>query len=331
MDLLLERRKALFAGMDCESVLLASEGKSFLYFAGCEIDGCYLVLKKSGGVLLAPEMNFEAAKKESHYPVKRLGQKAAMAIKKECGGGRVGFHAGEMPSSKYLALLKKAKIRLVNVADKIGSIRGRKAPQEIEKIAQAAKAARLILDGLDPWEFATEQELAFNLKIAALKQGCEVAYEPIVASGKNSRFPHHRAGNSPLGKMVLVDFGVRKDGYCSDLSRCYFKESGREEQAYEKCKEALEEILGSLHSFEKGNELAAFAERLIRKKGLPKPIHAIGHGIGLEVHEFPSLGKKSKDPLQGSVLALEPAAYFGSFGVRHEEMVASTKEGWRKI
>ena len=69
----------------------------------------------------------------------------------------------------------------------------------------------------------------------------------------------------------------------------------------------------------------------IEKHGLPKLIHSIGHGIGLEVHDYPHLGKKSQDSLEGAVLAIEPAAYFKSFGVRYEEMVANTKKGWKRL
>ena len=67
------------------------------------------------------------------------------------------------------------------------------------------------------------------------------------------------------------------------------------------------------------------------KHGLPRLGHAIGHGVGLEVDEYPHLGKSSRDSLEGAVLAIEPAAYFKSFGVRYEGMVVNTKKGWRKI
>ena len=73
------------------------------------------------------------------------------------------------------------------------------------------------------------------------------------------------------------------------------------------------------------------AEKVMKRKGLPRLIHAIGHGIGLEVHEYPGLHRNSSDRLEGCVLAIEPAAYFKDFGVRFEGMVANTKAGWRKI
>jgi Xaa-Pro aminopeptidase len=60
-------------------------------------------------------------------------------------------------------------------------------------------------------------------------------------------------------------------------------------------------------------------------------IHSIGHGVGLDVHECPRFGSKSKDPLEGAVLAIEPAAYFADFGVRYEEMAANFNGRWKKI
>ena len=137
---------------------------------------------------------------------------------------------------------------------------------------------------------------------------------------------------SRLGNFVLVDFGVRHGGYCSDFTRCYFrKKAAQERAAYEKCRRIFEEIVAGLPSCRTGRDVALLSEKVMKKKGLPPLIHSIGHGIGLEVHEYPHLGAKSDEKLEGAVLALEPAAYFARFGVRYEGMVAHVKGKWREI
>jgi Xaa-Pro aminopeptidase len=337
MGELAERRGAFFRGAGFKTALFYSGdgpggcNASFRYFAGCEIDGSYLVLRPEGGRLLAHGMNYRMARAASHYPVKLLGRERAKGIRSACGRGKVGVVGGEMPASRYLALKKHAKLRLVEADAKALEARGFKSKSEIGQLEKSAKIARGILEGLRPWEHGTEESLAAHLKMAALETCAEISFEPIVATGSNAAFPHHRPGAKKLQDAVLVDFGVKYRGYCSDFTRCYFRgKRGKEREAYEKCEAVFWQMLEGLPECRKGKDVAALSEKLMKKRGLPPLVHSIGHGIGLEVHEYPHLGKKSSDKLGvGSVLAIEPAAYFSNYGARFEEMAARTKKGWR--
>jgi len=339
MDDISARRKKLFACAKFSSVLLSSGdaaggvAANFAYFSGCGVDGAYLVLKRNRGALYTYEMNIRAAKKLSFYPAKVFGKKPFADIKKAAGSGRAGFSSLEMPAVRYLNLRKKARLKFVDATGKMYEIRGRKSPAEISKLAASAKIARKILEELDPWQCRTEEELACSLKIAALEEGAEISFEPIVATGANSAMPHHAPTGKKLGDFILVDFGVKKDGYCSDFTRCYFRRRGmKEQQSYSKCISVFEEIIEGLKGCKGGNDVAALSAALLERHGLPRLPHAIGHGIGLEVHEYPHLGKKSVDALvPGTVLAIEPAAYFSGYGVRFEDMVANIKGAWKKI
>ncbi|MFA6328860.1 MAG: Xaa-Pro peptidase family protein [Candidatus Micrarchaeia archaeon] len=333
------RRNRLFANEKFSTALFCNgdqamgESASFSYFSGCNVDGCYLVLKRGGGVLLTHEMNFAEAKKSCRYPVRKLGKEPAKVLRRTCGRGMVGFAASEMSAARHSALRARAKLRLVDADMKIEEIRGRKSAGEVEKIAKAARIAKKILGALKPWKFCTEEKLAAHLKMEALRQGCEISFEPIVATGAGSAQPHHKAGSARLGNFVLVDFGVKKNGYCSDFTRCYFRKKGMPEQAaYEKCRKVYQEITAALPGCKAGKDVALLSDRLMKKYGMPPLIHAIGHGVGIEVHECPHLGAKSRDSLEGAVLAIEPAAYYnGKFGVRYEGMVAHARGKWREI
>ena len=338
MDELAARRRKFFARAAFRSALFYSgddagrPSPGFQYFSGCAIDSSYLLLRPGSGAILTHEMNLRMAKAVSRYPVKLLGRDAAGDIRRAAGRGKIGFVFGEAAASQFLALKKRAKLRLVEADGKAFEARGGKSAGEVETIAKSAKIAKGILDGLDPWEFRTEQELASKLKIAALGAGADISFEPIVASGRNTSYPHHSPTGKKLGDAVLVDFGVRVKGYCSDFTRCYFRKKGtKEEKTYLECREVFEEILERLPECKKGRDVSRLSEKLMAKHGLPRLVHAIGHGVGLEVHEYPHLGKSSRDSLEGAVLAIEPAAYFKSFGVRFEGMVANTGKGWQKI
>jgi Xaa-Pro aminopeptidase len=335
MGELLERRRRLFKGAAFSSALFfsgGSEGAGFSYFAGCDVDGACLVLKKGRGELFTHEMNYAEAKEDCPYPVRLFGKNPWKALKKACGGGKVGFSPSSMSAARYLALKKKAKLRLVDAGEKIAKVRGSKSGSEMQKIASSARVAKKILAGLDPWKSRTEAELASRLKMLSLREGCETAFEPIVATGKNSSRPHHKPGRTRLGDFVLVDFGVKKEGYCSDFTRCYLRRKGMEEEKeYEKCRSVYRDLLRALPDCKNGRDVCALSEKLMKKHGLPALIHAIGHGVGMEVHEPPHFGKKSRDSLSGAVLAIEPAAYFKRFGVRYEGMVAHRNGKWKSL
>ena len=374
MDEISDRRRRLFAGaafsaaLFCKGDQAKGESASFSYFSGCDVDGSYLVLKKNGGVLLTHEMNYAEAKLSCYYPVRKLGKEPAKDLKRACGRGtfggngsfamqncahssqklesgapggtgaegawKVGFAPGEMPAARYLALKKGAKIALADAGGKIAAVRGMKSAAEVKKISEAARIAKEILGNLAPWKFGTEEKLSAHLKMEALRFGCEISFEPIVATGANSAMPHHKSGKSRLKNFVLVDFGVKKDGYCSDFTRCYFngKNVVQEKTAYEKCRKIHGEIVKALPGCKTGRGIALLSERLLKKYSLPQLIHSIGHGIGMEVHEYPHLGVKSRDLLDAAVLAIEPAAYYaGKFGVRYEGMVAHVNGKWREL
>ncbi len=338
MHKIAKRRKKLFSGAKFTAALFCNEDAAkgpspcFSYFSGCNVDGSCLVLKKNKGVLFTSRMNYSQAKKVSYYPVKVPGKKPGKELKKACGSGKVAICAYEISAKEFLSLKRKTKLKLVDESKKMHSARGQKSGNEVAKLAASARVARKILAKLKPWKYKTEKKLANALKIMALKAGAEISFEPIAATGKNSSFPHHSPGKAKLQDFVLVDFGVKYNGYCSDLTRCYFrKRKMREEEAYEKCKKVFDEMLIGLSKCKTGKHACRLSEKLMEKHKLPEMIHSVGHGIGIEVHEFPRIGKKSKDLLSGTVIAIEPASYFKGFGVRFEDMLVNTKKGWKRI
>ncbi|MCX8196947.1 MAG: Xaa-Pro peptidase family protein [Candidatus Micrarchaeota archaeon] len=331
-----KRRNELFEKTNIKTAVFFcghKEGANFEYFCGCRIDGSYLVLKPRSGTVLTHEMNYRMAKAIAPYRVEciRKGE-VAKIIRKACGNRKIGFCPNEFSVAHYKRL-KKSSINLVDFQEAVSRQRASKSDYEIKTMAKAAKIARDILESLDPWEYKNEKEIANALKIMALQMDSEAAFEPIVATDKNSSFPHHLPTEKKIGEIVLVDFGVKKDGYCSDLTRCYVKsKNSKEWQDYEKCQEIFWEIYDGLQECTQAKEIAELSELKLKEAGFPPLVHAIGHGVGLEVHEAPHLGKASNEKLRiGNVISLEPAAYKAKYGVRFEEMVVFQKRGWKIV
>lgn len=186
----------------------------------------------------------------------------------------------------------------------------------------------------------TEKQLAFELEIFIKQQGADLSFPSIVAFGSNASIPHHQTGNSKLVKnsFVLLDFGVKHDNYCSDMTRTIFfgKPNEKQRKMYQTVLEAqrkaidfFDKVRPSLRSDLtkreiriKASDIDKAARDYIISQGFPSIPHSLGHGIGVEVHEAPSLSSRSKQTLEnGMVFSIEPGIYIPGFGgVRIEDL-----------
>ena len=174
--------------------------------------------------------------------------------------------------------------------------------------------------------------MAFELEFFIRKTGAKISFEPIVAFGKNTAIPHHHTGDSKLEKdqFVLLDFGVKYQDYCSDMTRTVFFGSPTKEHqkiyqiVLDAQKAAVDFIKKNLKQNQeiKAQDVDKIAREYIISKGYPIIPHSLGHGIGLQVHERPFLSPKSQDILKpGMIFSIEPGIYIPEFGgVRIEDL-----------
>lgn len=180
-----------------------------------------------------------------------------------------------------------------------------------------------------------ETEVAGDLEFAARQGGAEgMSFETIVASGPRSALPHGRASAEPIPQrgFVVVDSGVILRGYCSDLTRTvHVGRIGREQRKwYEAVLEAQLAGIAAVKPGQKAGEVDKAARHILRRCKLDKFFtHSTGHGVGLEIHEPPRLGKGQSEELQpGMVITIEPGIYIpGRGGIRIEDMVLVTADG----
>ena len=181
----------------------------------------------------------------------------------------------------------------------------------------------------------TEQEIAAEIVYQHLSRGAvRMSFDPIVASGPNSALPHARPTSRKLqaGDMVVVDMGCFVDGYASDMTRTFaIGDPGQEAlDVYKTVLDAQMIALDKASPLLTTKELDQLARSVIEDAGYGNFfVHSLGHGVGLQIHEWPSISWRSEYPLMpGMVITIEPGVYIpGKMGVRIEDMIQLTQEG----
>jgi Xaa-Pro aminopeptidase len=185
----------------------------------------------------------------------------------------------------------------------------------------------------------SERDLALEIEMFVRRNGASgTSFDTIVASGERSALPHGVASDRKLqaNEFMKLDFGALYEGYCSDLTRtvCIGKASDKHKEIHGIVLEAHRNVLAHLKPGMTGVEADSLARDIIAKAGYGDNFgHSLGHGIGLYIHEAPTLSQRSDTVLQpGMVVTVEPGIYLPGFGgVRIENDVVITESGIRVI
>jgi len=238
---------------------------------------------------------------------------------------------------QYRELKEFLEIDLIPEVNVVETLRMVKDDQEIENIKKAQnitdKAFEYLLNFIKVG--MTEKEVALELEYFMKKQGAEaLSFDTIVASGKRSSLPHGKASEKVIeeGDFVTIDFGCKVNGYCSDMTRTIVmgRASEKQKEIYNIVLEAQQKAIDNLKAGLMAKEADLLARSLIEEKGYGKYFtHSLGHGVGLEIHEAPSLSFKKEEILKERVVVtVEPGIYIPDFsGVRIEDMVLLKEDG----
>ena len=288
----------------------------------------------------------EAKRKSPWVKVRNLTRfEAEAAGLLRTGRSKVGYE-GAITASKFLELKKMfRRAEFVDVEKDLLLLRAVKTPQEIAKIAAAAalndriwrETRREIKPGM------TEREIQRIIRAWMNALGDGESFETIVCAGANAAECHHVPDDTVWrrGDPLLVDMGVKLDGYCSDMTRCIRGTAGRKngipsryDEIYTLVLSANRAAVAAAKPGITGKALDAVARRMITKAGYGKLFgHGLGHGVGLEVHEYPVASKRYNMVLKpGMFVTIEPGIYIeGELGVRIEDLVLITKDGCEVI
>lgn len=223
----------------------------------------------------------------------------------------------------------------------LSSMRMIKTEKEIEKIKEAQQITEAAFNYILPKIKVgnREKDIAFNLEFFMRKNGAYAsAFDIIVVSGKNSSLPHGEPGERCIqkGDFITIDMGAVYNGYNSDMTRTIAvgEVSDRQKEVYDVVLEAQNTALQLLKPGAKCSDIDKAARDVINSSGFEGCFgHALGHGVGLEVHEKPNLSFKSNAILKpGMVVTVEPGIYIeNNFGVRIEDMVLIDELGYKNF
>lgn len=289
-------------------------------------DKCYIVTDSRYGV---------AVKTHAEAELVLSGNYTAGIIKliEEQQLNKVGFQA-EFLSARDFLCLTKSSTTFVDIRSKMQSIRRFKKQAEIEKIKTAQAITDISFAKLLPYikEGVTENYLRAKLEFIMLENGADgISFETIVASGINGACPHAHPSDKKVrsGEFITFDFGAKKDGYCSDMTRTVAlgKISEKQAKAYAAVLDAHERAAEALKPGITSGDVDFAARGALAEAGLEQYFtHALGHGVGVEIHEQPVLSKGNATVLGcNDIVTVEPGVYLeNQFGIRIENMYVIT-------
>lgn len=245
--------------------------------------------------------------------------------------GRLGIESEDVRFSEYLNLKNELGVEIILIDRLIVRLREIKDSQEIEYVKKACeigdKCLGEIIKAIKVGQ--TEKEIAWKIERWIREKGYEIAFEPIVAVDQNSAIPHYntKEGKAKVKKnsLILIDFGVKYKNYCSDITRMIVVGQPKQEvvNVYNQLLTIQQLTINQLKKTKNLNEIDRHCRLLITDYRLPVYPHSTGHGVGLEVHEYPKISLHSEDLLNaGQVFTIEPGVYFqGKWGMRIEDTI----------
>lgn len=253
------------------------------------------------------------------------------AIFEECN--EIGFEENYVTYANYKKYLEMFKVNLIETEGLVESQRIVKEDDEIEKIKKACEIAdesfEYVIKNIK--KEMTEKQIAFELERQMILNGADgISFETIVASGENSSMPHAVPTERKIQEndIILFDFGAKYKGYHSDCSRTVFvgNITDEQEKMYQFVLEEQEKIIANFKEGTNIKQIIRNRETDYNLKNI-EIMHSFGHGVGLEIHEYPFLTSKIDSILKrNSVITVEPGVYFpGKFGIRIEDTCLITK------
>ncbi|PLX85746.1 MAG: integrase [Desulfuromonas sp.] len=308
-------------------------------------DGALVATRKTDAFLTDSRYTAQAQQQVSADDVRQYTAKAdgILEFLRETGAGKVGFESDSLSYASVERFREKSgnTFEWVPVSRELLSLRGVKTSLEVESLVEAARLNAEAFEEVLPFirPGAVERDIALELEFSLRRRGGEEkAFDFIVASGERGAMPHGVASNRVIraGELVTVDFGTRFGGYHSDetVTVAVGDVSPRLREIYDVVLEAHDRAIAAVKPGVPLREIDDAARDFIVERGLGDYFgHGTGHGVGLEVHEYPTVSPRSDETArEGMVFTVEPGVYIPELGgVRIEDMVLVTAAGCRRL
>lgn len=324
--------KKIYDSLGADAVLTTQDDLRF-YLTGFESSFGVVIIDGEGAKFYTDSRYLEAAKKNVRDGFEVLEYPRGVRISELLKGyKKIAVPMDKTYAAEYMSL-KEAGYEIIDSAPSFQRAMAVKTDAELENIRRACTATDKAFNDLLPQikEGMTENEVAALLEYLMRKHGASgTSFDTICGFGANGSVPHHETGSDKLkfGDIILIDFGCKIGGYCSDCTRTFlFGDDGKHGEfkaAYSHVLKAHNLVKENFVSGMTGRQADAFARDYLREQGLDKYFtHSLGHGIGINIHEYPNLSSSSDHVLtDGMVFSDEPGIYFeGRFGIRIEDTV----------
>jgi Xaa-Pro aminopeptidase len=332
-DLRIRRLVSLLSrrGID---LFLSARMTNIRYLCGFSGSDAALLVSPKGASLLTDGRYAEQSREEVRGAevviTDRKWREAARRMRR-ARPARIGFESRHLSVELFRLLSRGSERKWVALPDPVEELRMRKEEEEVRAMEEAAVAASCALLAVlsRGYRGRTESEVAADLEREMKVLGAEeTSFRPIVAAGPRAAMPHAVPTSARIGDAdpVVIDFGARRGGYCSDETVTLLpgRPAGVLRKAYDAVRRAQEAGIRSIRPGVPCREVDARVRESLDRSGYLKYfVHSTGHGVGLDIHERPSLSLRSKDRLsEGMVVTVEPGVYLpGKGGVRLEDMV----------
>lgn len=330
------------------AALIMSE-ENICYFTSFHSTNGYLVVTGDKAIFLTDSRYIEAAQNkittcDEILQIKSM-ENDLVPLVKSLGVTEVKTESERISVSRYNQVKKLFDFAKVtsdgDLDEAIGEIRTVKNESEVAKIVKAQRIAEKAFDYILGFISTdkTEKEVALELEYFMLRNGADgLSFETICVSGKNSSLPHGVPTDKKIekGDFITMDYGATTEFYHSDMTRTVAvgEVSSKQIDVYET---VLKSQLAGLEAVKAGvncKDVDAVSRKIIADKGYGDYFgHGLGHGVGVEIHELPTLNPSSKAVLkEGHIVTVEPGIYLpGEFGVRIEDMALVTADGYENL
>lgn len=342
----IEKLKIMLSERNASALIMSED--NVRYFTSFSSTNGYLLVTAENSFFLTDSRYVEAAQKT----IKTVDgvllfenfEKSLLPLVKELGVKTLSIEGGRTTVKRLHELQKQfpsVTFETEKLDGEIDLLRAVKSDEECEKIIKAQRIAEKAFSLLLPKVAVgkTERELSLELDYTMLKLGAQgLSFETIAVSGKNGSMPHGIPSDKKIesGDFVTFDFGAIYKDYHSDMTRTVAvgEISDKQRDVYETVLKAQKRAIDAVAAGKSCFDIDKIARDIIEEKGYGKYFgHGLGHGVGIEIHEFPTVSPRSQTVLEpGHVITIEPGIYIpGEFGVRIEDMIYVTENGVKNI
>jgi Xaa-Pro aminopeptidase len=318
-----------------EEPLLVTNAVNVRYLTGFKSSNAALFVEPDRARLFTDFRYASAAREVEGVEAVEIERNLLAGVARELEG-RVGFEATTVTFAGY-ETLREGGLDLVPRRGAVEALRAVKDERELDRIRKAAAISDRVYERLagEPFVGRPERDLVWRVVELLHEEGAdEAGFDAIVGAGPTGAVPHAHPGERPIGRgeTIVIDLGARLGGYTSDCTRTFATGELPERlgEAYDVCARAQQAGLDAVRAGVSGRDADAAARDVVEASPFAGRFgHGLGHGVGLEVHEAPTLRAESEDVLEpGNVVTVEPGIYLdGEGGIRIEDLVVVTEDG----